>query len=319
MLQMIPNDFDVGLIFQDDESSLFAAPRSDVWHIVLAATKSVASNHKIIDIGQFHFPRYCVARAILSSDNNASISPDLVRKMGFMVKGESLSFKLLEREYRLPQKLLKDMRKDLQILEKALAKVKSKAIGFEVTDALTTQGHPVVAEQRSLAEAIAFERESRKFLEPGQFGVYSAFCTWRDFLCDDPTKKKFIAIQMAKEMVTWDPHTFGDDVYWQSVFEIQKRLWGARVWGPGLDVEEEILFDAFFGTFERLSSIQFAQFVLLNGMHRGGPFHAFATLFGLIDFEGYKYWRTRDFQPDSIEMQQISTQSSLIELLGVND
>ena len=58
----------------------------------------------------------------------------------------------------------------------------------------------------------------------------------------------------------------------------------------------ECAFDAFFRAFGRLSSIQFAQFVLMNGIHRGGPFHALAALFGLLDFDGYKYWRTREFQ-----------------------
>ena len=54
-------------------------------------------------------------------------------------------------------------------------------------------------------------------------------------------------------------------------------------------------------------------------MHQGGPFHALATLFGLIDFDGYKYWRTREFQPDSPQEQEIRTHSSFIQLLGLTD
>jgi len=317
MLAMIPHDFDVALVFQDDNSSLFAARRPDVWHFLLATTKLVAPNHQSIDIGQFHWPRYSVARA-LSSGGGTAI-PGLVQQMGIHVSGDNLSITLRGRQYRMPEKLLTDMRKDLPILERAAAKVKAVSPGFEVSGAVTSRGLPVVAEQRCLADAIAFERETRKTLEPSNFAVYSAFCTWRDFLHDDPTKKKAIATRMAEEMMNWDPDAMGDDAYWESVFEIQERLWGDRIWGPGVDAEEDVLFDAFFRAFERLSSIQFAQFVLMNGMHQGGPFHAFATLFRLIDLDVYNYWRTREFQPDSPEEQEIRTQSSFIELLGLSD
>ena len=314
---MIPNDYDVALVFQDDDVSLFAAHRPDVWHFVLATTKRVAPNYQSIDIGQFHWPRYSVARVIASG--GSTLIPELVQQMGIHVSGDNLSVTLRGRQYRMPEKLLADMRKDLPVLEKAIAKVQARAVGFDVSGAVTSRGFPVVAEQRSLAEAIAFEREARKTLETRNFAVYSAFCTYRDFLRDDPTKKRDIATGMAEEMVTWDPDAIGDDAYWESVFEIHERMWGARIWGPGVDAEKDVLFDAFFRAFERLSSIQFAQFVLMNGMHRGGPFHALATLFGLIDFNGYKYWRTREFQPNSPEEQEIRTHSSFIELLGLND
>lgn len=316
MLAMIPNDFGVSTVFRDEEASLFAARRPDVWHFVLATTKKV-QNFQSLEIGQFHWPRYSVARALAAGKDGAM--PELVRQMGLCVDGDSLSLTLRGRQYALPEKLLADMRKDLPVLEKALARVKSEAAGFEVIGAVTSRGHAVVAQQRCLAEAIAFERETRKKLDPRKFGVYSAYCSWRDFLRDDPSKMADIASGMAQEMVTWDPDTFGDEAYWQSVFEIQERLCGARLWGPGVKAQEGVLSDAFQRAFERLTSIQFAQFVLMNGMHRGGPFHALAALFGIIDFDAYKYWRTREFQPDSPQEQEIRTHSSFIQLLGLAD
>jgi len=316
MLAMIPNDFGVSTVFRDEEASLFAARRPDVWHFVLATTKRV-QNFQSLEIGQFHWPRYSVACA-LASGSDGTI-PDLVRQLGISVQGDRLSVTLRGRQYVLPEKLLADMRKDLPVLEKAVAKVKSGQAGFEVIGAVTSRSHAVVAEQRSLAQAIAFERETRKKLDPRNFGVYSAFCSWRDFLRDDPSKKQSIATGMAQEMVTWDPRTFGDAAYWESVFEIQEHLCGTRIWGPGVQAQEEVLGDAFVRAFERLTSIQFAQFVLMNGMHRGGPFHALAALFGIIDFDGYKTWRTREFQPDSPQEQEIRTHSSFIQLLGVTD
>lgn len=318
MLAMIPNDFKVALVYQDGESSLFTARRPDVWHFVLATTKKVAPNHQTIDIGQFHLPRYSVARALASS--SATLIPELVQQLGIRVSGDKLSMTFRGTQYQLPDGLLAEMRKDIPILEKAAAKVKPGRAGFEVIDATSSRHFPVVTEQRSLADAIAFERETRKTLNPRDFAVYSAYCTWRDFIRDDPEKKRSIATGIAEETMILDPlDLIDDETYWASVFEIQERLWGERIWGPGVDTKRDVLFDAFFRGFERLSSIQFAQFVLMNGMHRGGPFHAFATTFGLIDFEGYKYWRTFGLQPDSPAEQLIRIHSSFIQLLGLKD
>lgn len=317
MIAMIPNDFDVKLIFQDDDASLFAARRPDVWHFVLATAKNSANNYQSIDINQFHFPRYGIARA-LGSTIDSSV-PSLIIRMGIQADGDNITVSLLEKQYRLPEKLVTDMQKDLPLLKSALKMVQPTSEGFEVTGAQTSRGYPVVAVQQSLAEAIAFERESRKTLDPRNFAVYSAFCTWRDFIHNDPTKKKSIAAGMAAEMTTWDPEMIGDDTYWESVFAIQEQLWKTRIWGLGIESNEDALFDAFFRVFDRLSTIQFTQFVLMNGMHQGGPFHALATLFGLIDFDNYKNWRTRELQPDSPEEQEIRTQSTFIEMLGILD
>lgn len=317
MLAMIPIDFDVIPVFQDGVESLFVARRSDVWHFVLATTKAVAPNNQNIDIGQFHLPRFSVARALSPAGDGSA--PQLIEQLGIGVSGDSFHITLRGKKYPLSEKLLSDMQKDLLILERARAKVRAANAGFEVSGAVTSRGFPVVPEQRSLAEAIAFERETRNVLEPRNFGVYSAFCTWRDFLCEDPLKKKDIAAGIAQEMVSWNPETIGDDAYWESVFAIQERMWGERIWGPDVEVEEDVVFDRFLRTFERLSSIEFAQFVLMNSMHQGGPFHALATIFWLIDFDGYTYWRTREFQPDSPQEQEIRTHTAFIQLLGLTD
>jgi len=316
MLEMIPNDFDVELVSEDPSESLFAARRTDVWHFVLVSTKKSESNYQSIDIGQFHWPRYSVARALADKDVNV---PSLVQKLGIHVDRDAVSIMLRDKVFRLSATMVGEMEKDLVSLERAMAKVRVTTEGFEVIDAETSRGFSVVTAQRSLAEAIAFEWETRQTLDYSDFAVYSAFCTWRDFICDDPKKASNIANGMAEEMIGWDPARIGDEPYWESVFQIQERLWGARIWGPGVNAEKDVLCDAFSRAFGMLSSIQFAQFVLMNGMHRGGPFHALATLFGLIDFDGYKYWRTREFQPDSPEEQEIRTHSAFIELLNVRD
>lgn len=317
MLAMIPNDFGVSPVFQGDETSLFVSRRPDVWHFVLATKSNADLNIQSIAIDQFHWPRYSVARALASRADLPT--PELVQRLGIRCSGDVVSVGLRGQQYRLPEKLVANMRKDILVLEKAVKKVRPKGTVFEVAGAVTAGGFPVVADQRCLAEAIAFERETRKILEARRFGTYSAFCTWRDFLRDDVSKKTDIASAIAKEMVTWNPGTFGDAAYWESVFNIQEHLWGVRSWGPGVDAEEGVLAGRFVQAFDRLSLIQFAQFCLMNGMHRGGPFHALAVLYGLIDFDGYKYWRTSAFQPDSLEEQELRTETAFIELLGLTD
>ncbi len=317
MLAMIPDDFHVKLIFQSDRCSLFAARRVDVWHIVLATSRKISANQESIDLGQFHWPRYSVARALAA--NGCAECPAMIRELGFTFDAKESTLSLGGVICPLPGGLVADIRGDVDSLKRASSKVVTESGGFKVADAATSRGQSVVAECKSLAEAIAFERETRSDLDPHRFGVYSAFCTWHDFLRDDPSKQERIAAGMAEEMVGWDPGSIGDDVYWNSVFTIQERLWGTRIWGPEVDAEQEVLNDAFSRAFKRLSSIQFAQFVLMNGMHRGGPFHPLAALLGVIDFADYKYWRTREFQPDSQEEQNIRTQSSFIELLGITD
>jgi len=314
-LSMIPNDFDVELILEDTDISLFAAARPDVWHFVQATSKDSSTNLKNIEITQLHLPRYAIARAY--SRFNTNQEPTFLKNLGIHTIDGGVCITLQESTHLLPAGLSKEISKDLGILEKSLSSVHPLDSGFEVLQANTAGGNAVVTEQFFLAEAIAFERESRGYLDPSDFALYSAFCTWRDFLRDDPDKKDSIAHGMAQEMISWDPNSFGDDPYWNSVFEIQERLWGSRRWGPGIKTEEEFLLQGFQEAFTKLSSIQFTQFVLMNGMHQGGPFHALATLNKWIDFNAYNFWRARGYQPDSAEEQEIRTQSTFIELLGL--
>lgn len=319
MLAMIPSDFDVSLVVQDGHSSLFVAQRRDVWHFVVTTASNVDPNHQSVDITQFHWPRYVVARALVSLGKQ-DIGASHAQLLGINIDpNETLSITLNSINYPLPATLVKSLRGDIPIFERAANRVIVSGNMFVVPDAKTSRGHAVVTEQRSLAEAIAFEKESRKKLNPKNFGIYSAFCTWFDFIRDDPSKREKIAAGMAGEMINWNPDSIGDETYWESVFDIQEKLFEHRVWGQNLDADIDDMREAFLCAFEKLSSIQFAQFVLMNGMHAGGPFHPLATLFGIMNFDEYKTWRTRDLQPDSLEEQETRTQSSFIEMLGLQD
>jgi hypothetical protein len=319
MLAMIPQDFDVSPSAEDGDATLFTALRPDVWHIVVANPVKRGANFQTINITQHHWPRYSVARAVTTLAKSDG-TPSDAQRLGIEVdKRGSLSLSLGENRFQIDPKLAEELRKDVPALKRAAKRMIESNSRYEVSDAESHHGHSVVTDGRCLAEAIAFERELRKTLDPRNFGVYSAFCTWRDFVCDDPLKRNHVAEGMSTEMAGWDPESIEDDEYWESVFDIQEQLFGHRIWGPGVRSTIDGMNQAFLRAFERLSSIQFAQFILMNGMHAGGPFHPLATLLGLMSFEDYKTWRTRQFQPDSPDEQEIRTHSSFIELLGIGD
>jgi len=315
MLEMIPKDFDVERIAATTNASVFAARRRDVWHFILATTERLQPNMLQVGIRQFHWPRALVA---------ATLDPEIARPipvqtpdLRLRATGDGVEVSLGDQWYRLPETLLRKMREDIRTLRRAQSQVTNTPGGFIVHDEATPAGHQVVVSSRLLADAIAFERESRKALDPSDFGAFSAYCTWRDFIYDSPERKRSIANGMAQEMVSWDTSAFGDDIYWSEVSELQAVLWGEVLWGRGLEPESETLEAAFSATFERLSSIQFAQFVLMNGMHPGGPFHPLALLFGVQDSESYLQSRTRGHQPDSLEEQKIRTDTAFIQLLAI--
>lgn len=316
MLEMITQDFDVALVANTDEGAVFAASRRDVWHFVLATTDRPAQNMVQLGIRQFHWPRYSVASSLDSG--SARPLPPQIAEMGITLVNDGVQVNLGSNQYRLPADLLARMREDIPVLQRAKASVIAKGERYAVDSARTSAGHPVLSTSRPLAEAIAFEREARGTLDPTDFGVYSAYCTWRDFVHDDDDRKANIAQGMAREMVGWNTASFGDETYWDEVASIQMGLWREVLWGRGVQADYEPLATAFNATFEQLSSIQFAQFILMNGMHPGGPFHPLALLFNAMDLDSYLESRTRGFQPDSVEEQEIRTQTSFIQLLAID-
>lgn len=312
MLPMIAADFDVSPIFENDQTSLFMEKRQDVWHVVLATSTKTQPNRKSIHIEQYHWPRFSVARALatggaLETDTKITTSTGEIK---LTLGGQS---------FLMPPKYVSEMQEDVRTFEEASTKIRSPEAGYEVIGAQSSKGHPVITEQRALAEAIAFEREVNGALQPEKFGAYSAYCTWRDFISEIPNKADNLAAAMAEEMCGWDPASFGDHNYWNSVFKIQEELWEERFWGPELPMRKDALLSAFSQALNALSSLQLAQFVLMNGMHPGGPFHPLAYLFNLMDFKTYKECRTYGFQPDSLEEQEIRTQSEFVRLLTIAD
>jgi hypothetical protein len=315
LIEHVASDFDVSLVAKVDDDALFMARRDDVWHFV-QATETAEGNRKGIGIRQFHCPRYSIARQ-LRSVADGSAMPATSGSIALQRDGAGVAVGIDGRVFPLPPKAIEHLREDQRWYDAAVRAVRETGEGFEVPGALTSQGASVIADVRGLAEAIAFEREVRKELDPRKFGVYSAFCTWSDFIRDDDSRKDSIAAGMASEMVSWDPTTFGDDAYWASVTDIQQQFWNRVFWNRETRSDEDTLDAVFRSAFNELTSKQFAQFVLMNGMHKGGPFHALATLLGAMSFERYNEWRTYGMAPDSEEAQKIMTQTAFIQLLAI--
>lgn len=303
---MIPSDFDVSLVCQDDAASVFAARRADVWHFVLQGAT----------LSQFHWPRYSVARALGTGGRSL---PKWVRRLGIQCRGDELSITLQGRRYPLPATLLAQVREDLPLLEVATAAVAKAPGGFTVAGAVTSRDFPVVTEQRSLAEAIAFERALRGELDPKHFGAYSAFCSWRDFVRDDPARMDSIASSFGKDLAAWKQFELDGEAHWELLLRIQDYLWNERVCGPGIDASAQVVTDRLQRSFSRLSSIQCAQFVLMNGMHGAEPLLSLAAVAGGLEFDDYRNWHAQHSPPESEEVQRFRTDSAFIELLGVTD
>ena len=121
---------------------------------------------------------------------------------------------------------------------------------------------------------------------------------------------------MADEWMSWDLASIEDDAWWASAVDLQKSVFGRVVIHPEMQLTRDDIAREFRTALGQLTPVEFAQFNLMTGMHPGGPFHPLGVLTGHISMEACKWWRTRPYQADSIEEQEIRTHLSLIDLFG---
>lgn len=318
---MIPSDFHVSLVAQTNTHSIFAALRDDVWHFIFVAGEG--RNQQLL---QRHIPRYTVAKAINSLELKAKqgIPSDSILVTKESRRGDVAFFPngtlgIIYGESIIPvihdeaRKFSTDV-EILHSLEKGISEQQGK---FILQNAKTHGGNIVQASSRELIEAIAFERELRGYLDARSFAVYSAFCTWLDFIAPSESERmRDILSGVAEQYSQIDFGSDDGDSYLNSLMEVQERVWGTVLCGPGKSTTKDELARHFISSLEGVGGFKFSQFVLLNGMQSGGPFHPIALLTGLMDWDEFNYWRTFPFQADSDEEQQIRTQNASIQLLG---
>ena len=199
MLQVIPADFDVKLLSRVDTSALFFAERSDHFHFVIYTTFQLKGGGQAGGTMQFHVPSYSMAeafacllqfqtRARAASECPLSFQVPLGEAFKFSFDNELWHFIYKGRRFNMEsdtgKKVLKRLQAGSAQLAAADAAVQVRDGLFYLPGAQTVGEFPIEHKQGKLVRAIAFERETFGDLEacdPERFGIYSAFCTHRDF------------------------------------------------------------------------------------------------------------------------------------------
>jgi len=328
---VISNDFNVKQILKKNENeSFFAIRRKDVWHFLRSVVN--CNNEEGIlrmntEITQQHIPRYLVAEAIYSlinynklfrekyneKDPVATVESD---RIGFFSRGnKSYDISLIKTENGLPKEFCEILEEDIETYQIAKEKVKFKDNLYILPRAKSYHKHPVASPSKRLIESISFEREYRKRLDAHKFGIYSAFCTWRDFCLETEVQRS-----MMEELVDFQFEFNAEEIcfeeFLQVASDVQEKLLKKPIWGKGISIDRDEAVLILEEGFRKLSSIQIAQFELMNGMHQGGLFLPLAQVLGLNSWERYIEWSTDGLQPDSDEEQALRTETAFIRMLG---
>jgi hypothetical protein len=163
-------------------------------------------------------------------------------------------------------------------------------------------------------DGIAFERSLLRRLSAKQFGLYSAFCTHRDFPCA-LAQKSCLKEMVEAHFEQFDARAHSED-FLQMIMAVQEALFPYRIWGKDEKVPVDSAIEALAVVVSKLGRVQRTQWVLLNGMHGGSLFLQLAVISDVIAWEDYRRFQTQNYQPDSPEEQSIRSSASYIELFG---
>lgn len=335
IIQVTASDFDVELIASTDRYYLYGALRPGgkqriatsqgpwishvcgVWHFVLL---------EILDSGmawveQMHIPRFMMADGL-----------DALLRTGGYPKGHLLSrlpLVLMEGEKMgfvgfgnwtprtapaLDPDFVATLRAELPLLERSREAVRQNDDLYYLPRVKTAGGSPVESASEKLIQAIAFERLCVKRLTAGNFGVYSAFCTYRDFETSNRMPRELIRELVAGQF-QYDPAEIPEEIL-ELFGKVQKSLLSEPIWGKGVKVSREKAVDILGEGMARLTRTQRVQFILMNGMHAAGTFLPLAVITGNCDFEKYALGVCQGLQPDSPEEQERRTEIAYIKLYG---
>ncbi len=324
--EVIPSDFDVDLILRTKNKALFAAKRKFYWHFV-RATSETNDGYTHNDIVQRHIPRFLMCEVISSlrkfdelvrddTNKGLALSSYEMELVGmYSVDLGRYNITLSPTPEGLPNEFCEFLEEDLPVFELAKSKVKFEDDLYVLPRAKSYTKKPVASKSRRLIEAIAFERETIKKLNARQFGIYSAFCTWKDF-CEDVIKERHFYEVLVDGQFEYDAEEFDYGDFMDLALNVQNELLDKPIWGTGIKVDRDEAVDILAKGMSQLTSIQLAQFNLMNGMHQGGLFLPLAQILGLNSYEKYVEWKTEGYQPDSEQEQGLRYEVEIIKLLG---
>jgi hypothetical protein len=339
MIQMTRADFDVELLATSGNSALFGALRKGgtqripsphgpwnshvmgVWHFVAVTAASDAPLRKF-QTRQWHIPRFQMADALRQQDHFYKSDeyktpiwltwlpiPTQVHgrhQLSFVIEGCG--------DFRLPESFVKTMKEELHILETAKGRVRERDGAFYLPRAKTAAGNPVEAATEKLLEAIAFEKLTVPRMTAGNFGIYSAYCTFRDF--DTSVKMPALLLhELLEAQFEYDAEAIEDNLH-DLFMSVQKRLLSTPLWGRGVDITIDQAALILADGMAKLTRPQRVQFILMNGMHGAGLFLPLAEILGFCTEDQYAEYMCQGFAPDSPEEQDRSKEIAYISLYG---
>lgn len=335
IINVTASDFDVELIAGTDRYYLYGALRPGgkqriatsqgpwvshvcgVWHFVLLEILGPTMTR----VEQMHIPRFVMADGL-----------DSLLRIGRNPKGHLLHRPplILMKEDRvgfvgfgnwtprtapaLDRNFVEKLRAELPVLEEARETVRGSGDMYYLPRVKTAAGYPVESASEKLVHAVAFERLCVKRLTAGNFGIYSAFCTYRDFETSNRMPRKLIRELVAGQL-QYDPNEISEEIL-ELFGKVQNTLLSEPIWGKGVKVSKEKAVDILGEGMARLTRTQRVQFILMNGMHAAGTFLPLAVITGDCDFERYASYLCQGFQPDSPEEQERRTEIAYIRLYG---
>lgn len=305
MLQNIIKDFSMSLVHKTDTSAYLCAQRNKTWHFL-----NYFSDDN--EIQQLHLTRFEVANAVLNDHSNkpgycSAISDLLIEKTGIGFAGYDKTTEMMQSQ----------IDKDVKVLNLAKNKVRQKDDIFIVDGYTTHLGNPIQSYNRLFMEAIQFEAELYDGLNPKDFGLYSAFCTYNEFILDREFPLDRVA-GLVQGQLEYSPDRLLDE-YLLVAMEIQESLLDDFIWGKGIrrDVNQSI--EMMYDFFNNMTYLQQTQFVLSSGMHNDVLFLPLGLSNQVISEDVYLEFQTSSFQPDSLEDQKLRSDTAFITLLNKFD
>ena len=313
LLTMIPTDFDVVQIGSYGTVTLFGAERKDLFHFVCYEAGS--------GLRQYHIPHFRIAYAISAAGGRTEETLQYPLADGLsLLTQKSGPLGLLTGEVcfllngSAGSSIGDRMIRAAEILNTARKRVVCENGHYVVAGAQTQGGKPVSSKSSRLMDGIAFERSLLRRLSAKQFGLYSAFCTHRDFPCA-LAQKSCLKEMVEAHFEQFDARAHSED-FLQMIMAVQEALFPYRIWGKDEKVPVDSAIEALAVVVSKLGRVQRTQWVLLNGMHGGSLFLQLAVISDLIAWEDYRRFQTQNYQPDSPEEQSIRSSASYIELFG---
>jgi hypothetical protein len=313
VLTMISSDFEVVQIGSGEGQTLFGAQRKDLFHFICYTAGT--------GLRQYHVPHFRIADAVRKAEETPeeAIRYPLAEGLSLLVqKSGPLGLMAGDVCFLLSgthgSAIAESMIHAAGILKASRNRVVPEKGIYLVTGAETQGGNPVSSESRLLMDGIAFERSSLRRLSAKRFGVYSAFCTHRDFPCA-LDKKSCLKEMLESHFEFYDEHPPSED-FLQVVMAVQDGFIGCRIWEPGKRMTMAKAIAPLAVALSKLDAVQRTQIVLLNGMHGGSILLHLALVIGMVSFDDYTQFRTASYQPDSEDEQMIRTSTSYIQLFG---